>query len=141
MEARITFVTLGVSNFKKVKEFYMKSFGWKPMSKNPNIAFFKLNGMVLGLYPHKALAEDAKTKPFKSGFKGVTLAINFNSEKEVDKVFADLKKKKVKIVKSPQKVFWGGYSGYISDIEGNLWEIAYNPFLTMDKDGNVLGHA
>jgi hypothetical protein len=36
----------------------------------------------------------------------------------------------VKILKSPEKVFWGGYRGYISDIEGNAIEIAYNPFKT-----------
>lgn len=73
--------------------------------------------------------------------KGFTLAINFNSEKEVDQVFEELKKKEVKIVKHPQKVFWGGYSGYVKDVEDNLWEIAFNPFLEMDNQGNVLTHA
>ena len=32
------------------------------------------------------------------------------------------------VVKPPQDVFWGGYSGYFADPEGNLWEVAYNPF-------------
>lgn len=27
-----------------------------------------------------------------------------------------------------QKTFWGGYSGYIKDPDGHLWEIAHNPF-------------
>ena len=31
-------------------------------------------------------------------------------------------------VKQPQKVFWGGYSGYFKDPDGHLWEIAHNPF-------------
>jgi len=31
-------------------------------------------------------------------------------------------------VKPPQKVFWGGYSGYFADLDGHLWEVAYNPF-------------
>jgi uncharacterized glyoxalase superfamily protein PhnB len=30
-------------------------------------------------------------------------------------------------VKPPQKVFWGGYSGYFADPDGHLWEIAHNP--------------
>ena len=30
--------------------------------------------------------------------------------------------------KPPQDVFWGGYSGYFADPEGNLWEVAWNPF-------------
>jgi len=32
------------------------------------------------------------------------------------------------LVKAPQEVFWGGYSGYFADPEGHLWELAYNPF-------------
>ena len=32
-----------------------------------------------------------------------------------------------KLVKAPQKVFWGGYSGYFSDPDGHLWEVAHNP--------------
>ena len=32
------------------------------------------------------------------------------------------------LVKKPQKVFWGGYSGYFKDPDGHLWEVAHNPF-------------
>ncbi|MYE05932.1 MAG: VOC family protein, partial [Chloroflexi bacterium] len=32
------------------------------------------------------------------------------------------------LVKEPEEVFWGGYSGYFSDPDGYLWELAYNPF-------------
>jgi uncharacterized protein len=24
-------------------------------------------------------------------------------------------------------VFWGGYSGYFADLDGFLWEVAWNP--------------
>ncbi len=75
-----------------------------------------------------------------TGFKKFTLAINFKSEKEVDEVFKTLQGQGVKIIKGPQKASWGGYSGYVADIEGNLWEIAFNPFLEMDDKGNVLAH-
>ena len=40
-------------------------------------------------------------------------------------------------MKPPQKTFWGGYSGYFSDPDGHTWEIAYNPFWTIEKDGRV----
>ena len=73
-------------------------------------------------------------------FKPCTLAQNYFSMEEVDQVFAKLKEKGVKIVKAPEKVFWGGYRGYISDPENNLWEIAYNPFMHYDSQGNVLSH-
>ena len=48
-----------------------------------------------------------------------------------------IEKKGVTITKKPEKVFWGGYSGYIADPDGHLWEIAYNPFLKLDAQGNI----
>lgn len=44
-------------------------------------------------------------------------------------LFARLSAAGARAVKQPQQVFWGGYSGYIADPDGFLWEIAYNPFL------------
>jgi uncharacterized glyoxalase superfamily protein PhnB len=32
------------------------------------------------------------------------------------------------LIKQPQKVFWGGYSGYFADLDGFLWEVAHNPY-------------
>ena len=52
-----------------------------------------------------------------------------NSEEEVDQIFKDLKANGIKIVKEPEKVLWGGYSGYFADPNDNLWEVAYNPYL------------
>jgi hypothetical protein len=130
MEQRITFITLGVKDLQTSIDFYENKFGWKrsPMSSE-NIVFFDLNGIHLSLYERVALAEDATVDPAGNGFKGFTLAHNVGSEKEVDELIENLLKKGVKIVKEPQKVFWGGYSSYISDPDGNLWEIAFNPFL------------
>ena len=130
MEQRITFFTLGVNDLHVSTNFYETIFGWKrsPMSSE-NIVFFDLNGIHLSLYNRKALAEDATVDEAGSGFKGFTLAHNVGSEKEVDKLIEELRDKGVKIVKEPQKVFWGGYSSYISDPDGFLWEIAFNPYL------------
>jgi uncharacterized glyoxalase superfamily protein PhnB len=55
----------------------------------------------------------------------------------VDYIISKLREKGVKIVKNPQKVFWGGYSSYISDPDDNLWEIAFNPYLQIDQQGNI----
>jgi len=49
----------------------------------------------------------------------------------------DLKSKGVKIVKEPQKAFWGGYSSYFADPDDNRWEVAYNPFFPFDENGNL----
>jgi uncharacterized glyoxalase superfamily protein PhnB len=83
------------------------------------------------------LGEDAVIAPEGSGFSGFTLAYNAQSEAEVDQIIKDLKSKGVKIIKEPQKVFWGGYSSYFADPDDYRWEVAYNPFFQFDKDGNL----
>ncbi len=139
MEQRLTIVTLGVDDLEVSSEFYEQKFGWKKMSSsNENISFFQLNGILLSLYPKEKLAEDATVKAEGSGFKAFTLAYNTRTQKEVDDLITELAKKGVTIVKPPQKVSWGGYSGYIADPDGNLWEIAFNPYLAMDEGGNVI---
>ncbi len=134
MKQRITFITLGVNDLQASVVFYENTLGWKrsPMSSE-NIVFFDLNGIHLSLYNRKALAEDANIDASGNGFKGFTLSHNVESEKEVDNLINDLRNKGVTIIKEPQKVFWGGYSSYIADPDGFLWEIAFNPFLKIEE--------
>ena len=83
----------------------------------------------MALFGREALAQDAQVSAQGSGFPNFTLAHNVGSEAEVDALFAAFAARNANIVKAPQKVFWGGYSGYIADPDGFLWEIAFNPFL------------
>jgi len=41
------------------------------------------------------------------------------------------------IVKPAQEAFWGGYSGYFSDPDGFLWEVAWNPGFAVAQDGSI----
>jgi catechol 2,3-dioxygenase-like lactoylglutathione lyase family enzyme len=140
MEQRLSFITIGCADLDKLKQFYIDKFKWAPLKDSDGIVFFKLNGFILSLFPTNELAADARVPGYGNGFKKFTLAINYKSEKEVDEVFKTLQGRGVKVIKAPQKASWGGYSGYVADIEGNLWEIAFNPFLEMDDKGNVLTH-
>ena len=131
MEQHINYITLGVSDLAVSRRFYQDVFGWKETAdSNENIAFFRAGkALRFALFGKKALAEDAQVSAQGSGFPCFTLAHNVGSEAEVDALFAAFAAKNVHIVKAPQKVFWGGYSGYIADPDGFLWEIAFNPFL------------
>ena len=95
-----------------------------------NIAFFQAgSALLLALFGQSDLAHDAQIPEQSSGFPRFTLAHNVGSEAEVDALFAGFAAKNANIIKAPQKVFWGGYSGYLADPDGFLWEIAFNPFL------------
>lgn len=133
MKQTLTLLILGVHDFAAMKSWYKEKFGWTPYQENENIAFFKLSGgTVLALFPADELAEDIGIPQDGHGFKRITLAINFRSEKEVDEAADEMRKKGVKIVLQPERVFWGGYRGYIADPEDNYWELAYNPQLLPD---------
>jgi hypothetical protein len=122
-------ITLGVRDIAASVEFYEKGLGFPRLESPPSVAFFKLNGTWLGLYGREALAEDAQVPADGSGFSGFALAHNVSSEKEVDGVVARAVKAGATLTKKPQKVFWGGYSGYFKDPDGHLWEVAHNPFM------------
>ena len=127
MKPRISMITLGVKDLNKLIEFYEKGLGFPRKKTEPKIAIFKLNGSQLSLYNLELLAEDANVQSEGKGFNGFTISHNVSSKDEVDKVFTDAISGGAKIIKSPQKVFWGGYSGYFSDPDKHLWEVVYNP--------------
>lgn len=127
MKPRISMITLGVRDLAKSVDFYAQGLGFPQMESPPEVAFFTLNGTWLGLYGREALAEDAQVSPEGSGFAAFALAHNVASGSEVDEVMAQAEKAGATIVKQPQKVFWGGYSGYFKDPDGHLWEVAFNP--------------
>ncbi len=129
MKPRISMITLGVEDLARSVKFYREGLGF-PLREptSPDVAFFPLNGSWLGLYGREALAEDATVPAEGSGFAAFSLAHNVASEEEVDQVFAAAAAAGATPVKRPQKVFWGGYSGYFADPDGHLWEVAYNPF-------------
>ncbi len=138
MEPRLNIITLAVADLEKARNFYEKGLGWKPSSASQEtIIFFQLGGVILALYPYFALAEDAAVDPSGSGFKGFTLAHNVREKHEVSELLALAEKAGGKIVKPAQDVFWGGHSGYFADLDGNLWEIAWNPFFTLNAEGEV----
>jgi len=138
MNQHLHLITLGVRDFEKSKKFYTETLGWKPSSASQDdVTFFQAGGVVLAIYPREKLAEDALTSLEGQGFSGITLAYNARSESEVDEIIRDLRTKGVKIVKEPQKAFWGGYSSYFADPDDYHWEVAYNPFFPFDESGNL----
>ena len=120
-------VTLGVSNLERAVRFYEKVMCFPRLPSAKSIAFFELGRVWLALYPRESLAADVGVPAESSGFVGITLAHNVHSVKEVDRVLAEVEAGGARVVKRATTAEWGGYSGYIEDPDGFIWEIAFNP--------------
>ena len=138
MRQKLTLITLGVNDLQKSVDFYEKGLGWKRSAASMDeYVLFPLGGIALGLYPRHELAKDAMLTNTSTEFAGLTLAYNAKSETEVDKVLTEVKQLGATIIKPAQKVFWGGYSGYFKDLDGHLFEVAFNPFWEFDGNDNL----
>jgi len=137
MEQRLSIVTLGVSDVALSRQFYER-LGWSASStSNDNIVFFQLGGIAFALYGRAALAEDANLPAPGDCFGGATLAYNVRQKSDVDRVLAEARAAGARILKPAQDAFWGGYSSYFADPDGHAWEIAWNPYFTILKDGSL----
>ena len=137
MDLRVNVITLGVENSKRSQKFY-EDLGFKVSSvSNEHFVAFQLANVVFCLYPMNLLAEDALMNLPCEGFRGLSLSCNVASKEEVSELLSLAEKCGAKIVKPAQDVFWGGHSGYFSDLDGHLWEVAWNPYWTIGEDGLV----
>lgn len=137
-ESRLSIITLGVRDRAAMTAFYEDVIGFKNVGPE-GMAMFDMGGFVLGLWEADKLADDAgqAARPAE-GFHNAALAYNARSIEEVDEIFTKLEKAGVEITTAQHKSFWGGYSGYFADPEGNAWEVAFNPFWTFDEAGRVV---
>lgn len=136
MEQRVSLITLGVEDLDRAAAFY-ESLGWKrtPMPGEA-VIWFDLIGQSLGLYSRRALAEEIGIDPESvGGFSGMTLACNVRDKAEVPAILASAEAAGGKVLKSAQDVFWGGFHGYFADLDGHVWEVAWNPFSPLGPNG------
>lgn len=127
MEPRLSLVTLGVTDLERSTRFYEHVLGLPRLDTPPTIAFFELGKAWLALYLRELLAQDAGVPADGTGFPGFTLAHNVRSEAEVDQLLSEIEARGGEVVKPAARAEWGGYSGYFSDPDGFLWEVAWNP--------------
>lgn len=133
---RVTLITLGVQDLARARAFY-EALGWQPAATQAGVAFYQMHGQGLGLFGLEELAADQGRPDATLGFGAMTLAQNFDTEADVDAAFAAALAAGAKALKAPQKVFWGGYSGYFADPDGHVWELAMNPFWPLGEDGSL----
>jgi uncharacterized protein len=141
MKPRITLITLGVDDLERAVSFYRDGLGLKTEGivgeqfEIGAVAFFDLQpGLRLALWPRKSLAKDSGLSVGTRSPTEFALAHNVSSTAEVDLVMSEVHGAGGSIVKPAQKTFWGGYAGYFQDLDGHLWEVAWNPEMLPQSD-------
>jgi uncharacterized protein len=140
MEPRISIVTLGVKDLERSLRFYRDGLGLPTTRKaEQGIVFFQTSGVCLALYPYGELAKDVfeEFNVEKSKFTGITLAHNVRRKEDVDGVLKQAERAGARIEKAAGETAWGGYSGYFSDPDGYLWEVAWGAF-EIREDGSLI---
>lgn len=133
---RVTLITLGVADLAAARAFYAR-LGWVEQSGTEGVAFYQMHGTVLGLFGREDLARDQGREGARLGTGAMTLAQNFATKAEVDAAFDAAIAAGGTVLKRPEEVFWGGYSGYWADPDGHVWEVAMNPFWPLNDDGSL----
>jgi catechol 2,3-dioxygenase-like lactoylglutathione lyase family enzyme len=134
MTPRITLITLGVEDLEAAVRFYRDGLGLKTDGivgtefAHGAVAFFDLQaGLKLALWPRTSIAHETGLTLGSPSPTEFTLGHNVASKADVDAVMAQATRAGALVVQPAHDTFWGGYAGYFQDLDGHLWEVAWNP--------------
>jgi len=137
MEQPVSIISLAVVDLDRSIAFYEK-LGWtRSFAAAEGIAFFQIGGLAFSLYPHDNMARDIGIPVEGSGFSGVALAHNTRAREGVDAALGEAEQAGGDIVRAATDQFWDGYAGCFSDLDGHLWEAAWNPHFPIADDGSI----
>ncbi len=135
MDQRISLITLWVREMDVTAAFY-EALGWTRVETEDGVIAFDLIGQTLGLYPLEKLAEDLGLAVEDLGRGASTLGYNVRDKGDVAAILAKVEAAGGRILKPATDVFLGGHHGYFTDPEGNIWEVAHNPYSPLAEDGS-----
>jgi uncharacterized protein len=136
MQQQMSVITLGVDDLERSRTFYVNGFGWKPVFQNDEIAFYQMNGFVLGTWLADKLAGDMQRQN-TGGNAPLALAHNVSDESEVQTLINRLVAAGGTMLREGDAPPHGGFRGYVADPDGHSWEIAWNPAWMIDENGHV----
>jgi catechol 2,3-dioxygenase-like lactoylglutathione lyase family enzyme len=134
MKPRISLLTLGVDDLPRAVTFYRDGLGLSTPGivgtefEHGAVAFFDLaGGLKLALWERRSIAHDTGLAVTPRSATELTIGHNVGSKDAVDAVMSQAGRAGATIVKEASDTFWGGYAGYFQDLDGHLWEVAWNP--------------
>ncbi len=134
MQQRISLITLGAKDPVALAAFY-DAMGWQREESPDGVIAYDLIGQTLGLYPLEKLAEDIGLDLSEMGRGATTFSYNVAEKADVAPVLDAAKSAGGRVLKPAHDIFWGGHIGYFADPEGNIWEVAHNPFSPLGPKG------
>ena len=136
MQQQVSVITLGIADLARSKRFYADGFGWTPVFENEEIAFYQMNGLVLGTWLTKQLEGDMQ-RPGLVRPGAFALAHNVGSADEVQPLIDRLAAVGGKVLRPGDAPPHGGFRGYVADPDDHAWEIAHNPAWPISAEGYV----
>ena len=139
MRAQIFFFTLAVDDLDRALSFYRDGLGWptegvvggdfhdEVTGADGTIAFITLeSGQKLGLYERANLAKDASLPPGHPSSTEFSLGIPATSREEVDAMLDQARRAGGTLTAPAHLRPFGVYSGYFTDPDGHLFEVAWD---------------
>ena len=139
MRAKIFFITLAVDDLDRAVAFYRDGLGWPTegivgrefhdelTGADGTIAIVTLDdGLLLTLYERTNLAKDASLPAGPPSSTEFSLGIPAQSQAEVDRLLAQVEAAGGTLTAPAHLRPFGVYSGYFTDPDGHLLEIAWN---------------
>lgn len=136
LEPRVSLVTLAVDAVETAAAFY-EGLGWRTGFRDEEVAFFQLNGVVLGLWRRSAMAAALGVPANELGPGGMELAHNVRARGDVATVLQTAVAAGGRLLVPAHEAPWGGVTGHVADPDGYRWEVAWNPAWTIDEDGGT----
>lgn len=134
----VSLITLGVDDIARATAFY-EALGWRRSAASVagTVAFLRGGASVLSLFGRHALADEAGVPAGSGRATSVALAMNVTSAQEVEATLAAAQAAGGTVTRAGTRAEWGGYTGYFTDPDGHLWEVAHNPGFALLDDGRV----
>jgi len=139
VRAKIFFITLAVDDLNRSVAFYRDGLGWptdgvvgqefhdEVTGADGTIAIFTLDdGLLLTLYERANLAKDASVAAGPPSSTEFSLGIPAGSREEVDRLLAQAESAGGTLTAPAHMRPFGVYSGYFTDPDGHLFEIAWD---------------
>lgn len=134
MKPQVNIITLAVISLEKSVRFYRDGLGWKTRGivgadyDYGAAAFFDLQpGLSLALWPRESLAHEAGVELQSPAMTELMLSHCVQDKSEVDLVLSQAVQAGGQVVKPAHDTLLGGYAGIFKDLDGHLWEVAWNP--------------